>query len=46
MNSVIHQFSLRIPVELWERLEKHCERLGITEFILRAIEEKLAREQK
>jgi len=36
-----HQFQLRIPIELWQRLEKFCERRGITAFILEAIEEKL-----
>jgi len=41
MNSATHQFVLRIPIELWQCLEQHCERRGITAFILDAIEDGL-----
>lgn len=46
MTSATHQFVIRIPIELWQRLEKFCERRGITAFVLEAICEKLEREQK
>ena len=46
MFSAIHQFVLRIPIELWQRLEKFCERRGITAFVLEAIREKLDKEQE
>jgi len=45
MSSATHQFVIRIPIELWQRLEKHCKRRGITAFILLAVREKLKREQ-
>ena len=45
MNSATHQFVVRIPIELWQRLEKFCQRRGITAFILLAVREKLDREQ-
>jgi len=46
MNSATHQFVLRVPFELWLRLEKFCARRGITVFVLEAIREKLDREQE
>ena len=36
-----HSFTLHIPQELWERLEKFCKRRGIADFIRQATEEKL-----
>lgn len=40
-----HQFVLRIPYQLWERLVKHYGKGNITAFIIRAITEILEREQ-
>ena len=39
-----HSFTLQIPQELWERLEKFCKRYTIAEFIRQAIQEKLDKE--
>ncbi len=42
----VHNFALQIPLDLWKRLEEHCERRGIARFIREAIEDKLNREHK
>jgi len=41
MNQGTHQFVLRIPYELWQRLVEYCGRGQITSFIIEAIREKL-----
>lgn len=40
-----HVLSLKVPIPLWDILQNHCPRRGISNFILQATHEKLQREK-
>lgn len=45
MNQGTHQFVLRIPYALWQRLVEHCGKGNITAWVIQAIREKLEKEK-